>query len=77
MPRAIDALSGEVKTLLSFCAALSRRKSANEKSFEAPMTRCSPAVSARGGSSSGVPGAPGSVALARAAASAADARYRD
>src|SRR5215218_1848538 len=48
MPSAIDALSGEEKTLLSERAALSWRNSAKEKSFAAPITFCSPPVSARG-----------------------------
>jgi len=52
MPSAIDALSGDVKTLLSDRAALNRRKSAKEKSFAAPITFCSPPVSARGRASS-------------------------
>jgi len=68
----MDALSGDVKTLLSDRAALNRRKSAKEKSFAAPITFCSPAVSARGSASRAAPGLSesGSVLLEQAAARA-------
>jgi hypothetical protein len=48
MPSANDALSGEMKTLVSGCAALTFAHSANEKAVDASRTDVSEMVRARG-----------------------------
>src|ERR1019366_2990370 len=59
MPRANDALSGEMKTLVSGCAALTLFQSANEKLFAASRTEVSDRERARGSWVRADAGAPG------------------
>jgi hypothetical protein len=67
MPNAIDALSGDTKTLAPRWASVRRRKSLNVNSFAAASTFCSALEKERGSAVSGAGGVAGSVDPAQAA----------
>ena len=77
LPREKDALSGDTKTLESFCARFTRFHNANENAFDAPSTLRSADVRSRGSAVSAGVAPVGVVGLLPPHAASATMRKQD